>query len=40
MTQEELAAAMGVNQGVISRWERRKVAPNEEHLKELKEILK
>lgn len=39
LTQVQLAELMGVDQGVISRWESGKVQPNAENLAKLKELL-
>ena len=39
LTQEQLAARMGVDQAHVSKWENGQVVPNKENLAKLKEIL-
>ena len=39
LTQEQLAEKLGVDQALISRWERDIINPSEENLSKLKEIL-
>lgn len=39
VTQEELAAQMGVDQALVSRWETGKVSPNKKNMERLKEVL-
>ena len=40
LTQAKLADMMGVDQGMVSRWESGKVTPNAENMRRLREILK
>ena len=40
LTQAKLAEMMGVDQGLVSRWESGKVTPNAENMRCLREILK
>lgn len=39
MTQAQLAAKLGIDQAIISRWEKGKVKPTEDSLAKLKEVL-